>query len=117
MALPPRLAGRARLGGSSAIVVVGLAAYGPGLSTFAVLALPGRVGFDALNAARDRGGHPVSLPNAAAAYETGTTLVNGLVVRSTGDRRSRRTYLLAGPVSADVLRQAAGELLVAGATR
>ena len=115
--LPPRLAGRERLGGSSAIVVVGLAAYGPGLSTFAVIALPGRVGFDALNAARERGGQPVSLPNAGAAYETSTTLVNGLIVRSVGDRRSRRTYLLAGPVSADVLRQAAGELLVGGAAQ
>ena len=91
--------------------VLGLTAYGPGLSTFVVLALPGRVGFDALNTARDQGALPVQLPGASAAYQTSTILINGLIVRNLGDRQNRRTYLLAGPVDPDVLRRAATELL------
>jgi hypothetical protein len=78
-----------------------------------VLALPGRTGFDALNTARDKGALPVQLDGASAAYETSTILVNGLIVRNTGDRQNRRTYLLAGPVDPEVLRRAAAELLSA----
>ena len=108
--LPAVLAGRTRLGSTAAAQVVGLAGYGPGLSSFVVFALPGRTGADALNAARERGAVPVSLPNADA-YQTSTTLVNGLIVRTQGDRPNRRTYLIAGPVTPDVLRQAAAELV------
>jgi hypothetical protein len=108
--LPATLAGRSRLGSSAAARVVGLAGYGPGLSSFVVFALPGRTGADALNAARDRGAIPVSFPNADA-YQTSTTLVNGLIVRTHGDRPNRRTYLIAGPVTPEVLRQAAAELI------
>jgi hypothetical protein len=109
--LPGTLAGRTRLGPAGAQEVTGLAAYGPGLDTFVVLALPGRTGLDALTAARDRGALPVSLPNADA-YQTSTVGVNGLIVRTTQpDRRSRRTYVIAGPVTTAVLTQAAAELL------
>jgi hypothetical protein len=108
--LPATLAGRTRLGSAAAARVVGLAAYGPGLSSFVVFALPGRTGADALNAARDRGAIPVSLPNADA-YQTSTTLVNGLIVRTQGDRANRRTYLIAGSVTPELLRQAAAELI------
>lgn len=109
--LPSTLAGRPRLGSAAAVGVVGLGAYGPRLSMFVVLALPGRVGTDALDAVRNRGGAVVSLPGATA-YETSTTLVNGLIVQSANaQRRNRRTYLLAGPVAPTVLRQAAAELL------
>jgi hypothetical protein len=111
--LPSTLTGRARVGGPLASSVVGLAGYGSGLSMFVVLALTGGVGNDTLNGIRNRGGVPVSVPNATA-YETSTTLVNGLVVQSNVGRRNRRTYLLAGPVAASVLRQAASELLAAG---
>jgi hypothetical protein len=109
--LPAALAGRVRLGSAAAAQVVGLAGYGPGLSSFVVLALPGRTGAEALNAARDRGAVPVSFPNADG-YQTSTTLVNGLIVRTQGDRPNRRTYLIAGPVTPEVLRQAAAELVV-----
>ena len=109
--LPPTLLGRQRLGSPGPLLVLGLAAYGPGLSTFVVLALPGRTGFDALNTARDHGALPVQLAGASAAYETSTILVNGLIVRNLGDRQNRRTYLLAGTVDPEVLRQAAVELL------
>jgi hypothetical protein len=109
--LPSTLAGRTRLGAQAGARVVGLAGYGPGLSSFVVFALPGRTGADALNAARDRGALPVPFPNADA-YQTSTTLVNGLIVRTQGqsDRRTR-TYLIAGPVTPEVLVQAATELI------
>ena len=109
--LPATLLGRQRLAAPGPLLVLGLTAYGPGLSTFVVLALPGRVGFDALNTARDHGALPVQLPGASAAYQTSTILINGLIVRNIGDRQNRRTYLLAGPVDPDVLRRAATELL------
>jgi hypothetical protein len=108
--LPSTLLGRQRLGSDAAARVVGLAGYGPGLSSFVVFALPGRTGADALNAARDRGATPVALPNADA-YETSTSLVNGLIVRTQAERQNRRTYLIAGPVTPDVLRAAAAELI------
>ncbi len=113
--LPSTLAGRPRLGGPAAARVVGLAGYGIGLSSFVVFALPGRAGADAVNAARDRGALPVTLPNADA-YQTSTTLVNGLILRTLGERPNRRTYLIAGPVTPDVLKQAAAEL-IAGSRR
>jgi hypothetical protein len=105
--LPPRLAGRARAAGADD---VGVGVYGAGLSTFAVLALPGRFGFRSIQVARESGGVPVALPGAEA-YEIRTPLVTGLVVRWGADRRTRRTFLLAGPVTPEPLRQAAAELL------
>ena len=110
--LPATLAGRDRRGAGPARGVTGLAAYGSGVSMVLVLALPGRTGFDALVRARDRGGQPVPLDRAEA-YEASAGLVNGLIVRTAGDRRGRRTYVLAGPVAPTVLRQAAAELVAA----
>jgi hypothetical protein len=111
-ALPPTLAGRDRRGTGAEEAIAGLAAYGTGLSMVVVLALPGRVGFDALTRARDRGGQPVPI-DGAEAYEASAGLVNGIIVRTTGERRLRRTYVLAGPVALPVLRQAAAELSAA----
>lgn len=110
--LPATLAGRARQGAGPVPRVAGLAAYGSGASMVVLLALPGRTGFDALVRARDRGGQPVPLDRAEA-YEASAGLVNGLIVRTLGDRRVRRTYVLAGPVAPAVLRQAAAELVAA----
>jgi hypothetical protein len=109
--LPATLAGRPRtavpLPGADAI---GVGAYGGGLTTFVVLAVPGRTGTQALNGLRDKGGSPVLFSHGQG-YEIRSSLISALVVRSDGDRRLRRTFLLAGTVSTDVLRQAATDLL------
>jgi hypothetical protein len=111
--LPDSLAGRPRTTSPvDGVDVAGVGAYGAGLSTFVVLALPGRVGSQAIQAARDRGGTPVTLPNGQG-YETSTSLISALIVRSDGDRRTRRTFLLAGSVVPEVLRSAGRELLAA----
>jgi len=113
--LPANLAGRPRTANPVAGADLGgVAAYGTGLSMFVVVALPGRVGSQALQAARDKGGTAVTFVGGLG-YETRASLIGGLVVRSDGDRRTRRTFVLAGPVSADVLRRAGAELLAAGA--
>jgi nucleotide-binding universal stress UspA family protein len=113
--LPDTLAGRTRRPtppGTPA--VIGLGAYGDGLSVFAVAAIPGRLATQTLQKIREGGGVPVVVSNggvnSAEAYEVHTALVNALIVRTSGTGR-RRTYLLAGSVSAEVLRQAGAELL------
>ncbi|HEX2356164.1 MAG TPA: hypothetical protein VHI50_06850 [Micromonosporaceae bacterium] len=106
--LPDVLAGRART--ATAAGVGGGAVYGTGFSTVAVLALPGRVGGRMLGSARDAGGTPVPLAGAQA-YELRTALLTALVVRTDGDRRSRRGWLLAGLVDPQLLRRAATELI------
>jgi hypothetical protein len=111
--MPDRLAGRARTTlPVRGLDVTGVGAYGAGLSTFVALALPGRVGSQALQAAQDRGGTPVAFANGQG-YETRTSLISALIVRSFGDRQTRRTFLLAGPVSPQVLQTAGAELLAA----
>jgi hypothetical protein len=95
--------------------VPGISAYGGGLSTFVVLALPGRVGFDAMETARKARGTPVRI-GGAQGYELRVDLLTALLIRSEpvrGDdgRVRRRTYLLAGLVDSDLLREAATELL------
>jgi len=113
VALPDSLAGRPRTTlPVRGVDVAGVGAYGAGLSTFVVLALPGRVGSQALRAAQDRGGTPVGFATGHG-YEIRTSLISALIVRSEGDRATRRTFLLAGPVTPDVLRTAGGELLAA----
>jgi hypothetical protein len=74
-----------------------------------VVALPGRVGSQSLQAIREGGGAPVEVAGWEA-YEAQTTLVNALIMRSPGPGRGRRTFFLAGSVSAQVLRQAAADL-------
>lgn len=109
--LPATLDGWARLAGpAGASEVIGLGAYGTGLTVFAVVALPGRVGLQSLQAIRDAGGAPVPVVGGEA-YEIGTALVNALVVRTSGDRGRRRTYLLVGSVSPPLLRRAGAELI------
>jgi len=111
--LPARIADRARVAAPAGVRgVTAVAAYGAGLSTFVVLALPGRVGFQSIQAARDAGGVAVEFPGAEA-YEIQASLLAALVVRSDGDRQTRRSYLLVGPVTPDLLRRAAAELLAA----
>jgi hypothetical protein len=94
--LPGSLAGKTRLPGS----VAGLGVYGSGLSRFVVTPVPGRVGQRTLDAVRDAGGAPV-----AGGYALQSTVLTVLVVRPT-----RRTYVLAGFVSPELLGRAATEL-------
>lgn len=112
--LPATLAGRARKAPPPGTPeVIGLGAYGEGLSAFAVAAIPGRVATQTLQKVREGGGIPVAVGNGTIggeAYEVHTALVNALIVRSPGPGR-RRTFLLAGSTSAQVLREAGSELL------
>jgi hypothetical protein len=105
--LPPRLAGRNRV--QLATSITGVGGYGIGLSTFVALPLPGRLGPQTFNAARDAGAEQLTIPNADG-YEVRTSVITTIVVRSVGGRANRRTYLLAGFVTRDVLEQAAAEL-------
>lgn len=108
--LPKTLAGRPRRSSAPGVPdVVGLGAYGGGLSRFAVAAIPGRLANQTLQKLREGGAVPVVVGEGEA-YEIHTSLVNALIVRTPGPGR-RRTYLLAGSTSADVLRRAGAELL------
>jgi hypothetical protein len=106
--LPPTLAGKARLATPSSIS--GAAAYGDGWATFVAVRLPGRIGSRTLRAIEGAGGTPVELGEGEA-FEIRAAVLSTLVLRSAGNRLTRRTFLLAGFVGPDVLRQAATELL------
>jgi hypothetical protein len=128
--LPSSLVGRPAVRQTAIGVVPGIAAYGKGLSTFVVLALPGRVGGDALETARKAGGIPLTSTTGAKltigpdvvdlvfseGYELRADVLTAVLVRPLiGDERGRRrTFLLAGMVEPDLLRQAATELLEGG---
>jgi hypothetical protein len=77
------------------------------LSAFVVLPLPRGLGGAALSGLRDAGGAPVTLPDGGTGVSFATPLVSVLVARFPG---IRRTYLLAGLVSASVLSRAVTEL-------
>ncbi|WP_426503342.1 hypothetical protein ACPPVO_37695 [Dactylosporangium sp. McL0621] len=94
--LPGSLAGRARVPGP----LSALAVYGGGLSRFVVVAVPGRLGERTLNALRDAGGQPL-----ANGYLLRSSVLNLAVTRS-----GRRTYLVAGFVTPELITRAAGEL-------
>jgi hypothetical protein len=74
-----------------------------------VAARPGRLASQTLQRLREGGAVPVVVGQGEA-YEIHTSLVNALIVRTPGPGR-RRTYLLAGSTSAEVLRRAGAELL------
>jgi len=94
--LPTSLAGRARLRGA----VSGLGVYGTGLSRFVVAPVPGRVGQRTLDAVRNAGGTAVP-----GGFVVQSAVLTVLVVRP-----ARRTYILAGFVSPELLGRAASEL-------
>jgi hypothetical protein len=107
-ALPARLGGRPRAAVSGDIA--GVAGYGTGLARFVVLPLPGRIGYRSLNAARRAGAAPVPFDHGEG-YEMRSSVLTALIVRATDDPFGRRTFMLAGLVSQDLLRKAAVELL------
>jgi hypothetical protein len=105
-ALPAALDGRPRQTGTAGVTQVsGLGVYGTGLATFAVVALPGRTGTQALQRIKEGGGVPAVIGNAEA-YEVHSTMLNAVIVRG-----RRRVFVLAGPVSADLLLRAAAQLV------
>jgi hypothetical protein len=86
--------------------VEGAALYGSGLASFAVVAVPRGVANAAADAAGKAGGVQVKLA-AGTVVQLSITPLSLAIVRSAV---SRRSYLLAGPVTADVLRSVADEL-------
>jgi hypothetical protein len=109
--LPPRLAGRSiTTYGDTVGGLPGVAGYGDGFATFAVVALPGRLGGRTLAAARGAGATPVPLTGAEA-YQMSSSLLTTLVVRTEGDRATRRGWLVAGMVSPALLQRVAVELV------
>jgi hypothetical protein len=95
--LPDSLAGHVRVPGP----VTAAAVYGVGLSRFVVLALPGRIARQTFAAVRDGGGVPVP-----GGYVLGSGVLTVLVIHPA----PRKTYLLAGFVTAALLTRASAEL-------
>jgi hypothetical protein len=67
-----------------------------------------------LRAALSAGGVRLELQNGDV-VQLGNSLLSAIVVSSEGDRRSQRTYLVAGFVSAERLRQVGTDLLASAA--
>jgi hypothetical protein len=105
---PNQLAGRT-LRTPELAGVPGAAQYGTGLSSFVVLPLPRNLGGSATDAARKGGAAELTLPGGTGVRLT-IPPISVIIERSTVGRRS---YLLAGPVSAEVLERAAAELSTA----
>ncbi|RSM46089.1 hypothetical protein DMA12_12460 [Amycolatopsis balhimycina DSM 5908] len=103
--LPAKLAGRPvtspGFGG-----IEGAALYGNGLASFAVIAVPRTVAAAAGDAAGKAGGTQVKLA-AGTVVQLSITPLSLAIVRSAV---SRRSYLLAGTVTPDVLKSVADEL-------
>jgi hypothetical protein len=102
--LPATLAGLPRTGPLPG--VQGVSAYGTGLSQFVVLPVPRRIGFEALRSAEQAGGADLPFPAGEGRLLT-TPLLTVVVMQSTA---ARRTYVLAGLVNGDLLKQAGAEL-------
>lgn len=103
--LPATLAGRP-VSSSNFGGVQGAALYGTGLASFAVVAVPRNVANAASDAAGTAGAVQVKLA-AGTVVQLSITPLSLAIARSAV---SRRSYLLAGPVTADVLKAAAEEL-------
>ena len=108
--LPDTLVGKARSPIAFAEGVTGAGVYGTGFSTLVVVGLPGRLGRQTLEAARDNGAAEIPLAGAQG-YELRAAPLAALVVHRPGDRSYRRTWLLTGLVDPQLLRRAAAELV------
>jgi hypothetical protein len=107
--LPAALAGRRLTGTPSP----GIGVYGDGWSRFVVLAVRGRVGSQFLRAAESAGAAPLDLGKGQA-VQLGASVLSALIVRTEGDRTTRRTYLVAGFATPERLRQVGTALLTSG---
>jgi len=103
--LPPTLAGR----DETPSTVIGAAVYGTGSSAFVAVALPGRYANRMIDAVRRAGAVPVPVTGGQA-YSMTSSVLSMLIVRREGTRANRRTYLLAGLVTPDLLARAGAEL-------
>ncbi len=101
--LPAALAGQTRRAAVAGFSGVGL--YGAGLAQIAVLAVPGRFGYDAFRAAA-RYGRKITYPQGETAVIS-ASLLSVAVVRSTA---LDQVYLVAGLVDPVVLQDAGAEL-------
>jgi hypothetical protein len=108
--LPDTLVGRPRSPITLAEGVFGAGVYGTGFSTIVVVGLPGRIGGQTLEAARDSGAALAHLAGAEG-YALQATPLAALVVRRPGNRETRRTWLIAGLVDPQLLLRAAAELV------
>ena len=113
--LPQSLAGRDSINptlfdSSVRVLVPGISAYGGGLSTFVVLALPGRVGGDAMERLRRARGVPFTI-GPSRGYELRVDLLTALIVHVEGRPGRHHTYLFAGLVTPELLRRAATDLI------
>jgi hypothetical protein len=103
--LPGRLAGLAQTRIHDDLTSI--AAYGRGLSRFAVIPLPGQVGAQALNTALAAGAELVEFPDGTAAAIR-TPLLTVVLASS---RFGEPVFLLAGPVTPAVLLRAASQVM------
>jgi len=99
-----QLAGRIRLPVQPGFETIG--AYGGGLTTFVVLAVRGSAGRNLVPDVVSAGGTPLDIAGGAGAGIS-APLINAIVVRPPG---WFWTFLLAGPVSAQLLERAATDL-------
>jgi len=83
-----------------------IGAYGGGLTTFVVLAVRGSAGRNLVPDVVSAGGTPLDIAGGAGAGIS-APLINAIVVRPRG---WFWTFLLAGPVSAQLLERAATDL-------
>jgi hypothetical protein len=102
--LPATLVGLPRTGPLPG--VQGVSAYGTGLGQFVVLPVPRRIGFDALRSAEQAGGVELVFPDGDGRLLTSPLLTVAVLESAT----TRRTYVLAGLVTGDLLTRAASEL-------
>ena len=101
--LPESLAGRPKVETDS--TVAGVAAYGAGLSRFAVIPIPGGTGSRAFEAVHNAGGARLTLTRGEG-YALQAGLLTVVAVRT-----RRTTYLLAGLVTPELLTRAAADLV------
>jgi hypothetical protein len=107
--LPGRIAGMRRVAAPTGLADV--AAYGSGLSRFAVLPLPNSVGNQALNAANSAGAGGISLTGGTGALIQ-TPLLTVLLAQA---QSGGPVYLLTGPVTPALLLRAGSDLLTKAA--
>ena len=108
---PPSLAGRARH--TPVPLLPGVGWYGTGFGSFVAVSLPGWLGYQWAQAARRAGGLEVGVPTDVHGelVEVRSELLTAIIVRTDDPRPNRRSYLLAGLVTPQLLRPAAIELL------
>jgi hypothetical protein len=102
--LPSRLAGQARVAAPPGFSQIGI--YGHGLATFAVLEIDGTTGLNLIPDARSGGGTPLKGPHWSG-VSISTRIINAVLLHpgaGTG------TFVLAGFVERQILRQAAAEI-------